>query len=282
MNNRACVGRAGCQDRRPGFVLPFRLVTFVLVPVFVFVFAFAFLIAPGARAQTYVIEPDNYPDGTVLDRVQPAVHLTTAGADNLPIPPVPFEVTAIADLLDLAPTGTNVLGQGSVPFWNNDRRLLMEFASPASVVMIDFAGGQYFASETGQLDGYDASGRLVASYVTVPQAAGHRETMIISRDTADIAWAVAYVPKDLGVFGRLDNLRFGVAPLPMLHLGVSNGVGVLTFTGGSNLTYRVWASTDLRNWSVVGTPTQVEPGLFTWADVGVKGNPRKFFRVSLP
>lgn len=279
MNNRVRVGRAGCQDRRPGFLLPPScVVALALVLGFIFVFVFAL----GAKAQTYVIEPDNYPDATVLDRIEPAVRLTTAGTDNLPIPPAPFEVTATADLLDFAPTGTNVFGQANVPFWNSDRRLRMEFAAPTSVVMIDFAGGQYFAAETGRLDGYDASGRLVASHVTAPQAAGHQETMVISRDVADIAWAVAYVPQDQGMFGRLDNLRFGVAPIPVLHLSVSNGIGVLTFTGGSNLTYRVWASTDLRNWSVVGTPTQVEPGLFTWADVGVKGNPRRFFRVSLP
>ena len=253
--------------------------------------SFSLLLAPGvlactlvfaARAQTYLIEPDDYPDGTVLDHILPAVHLTSAGADNLPIPPVPFEVTAVGDLLDFATTGTNVFACANVPFWNSDRRLRMEFASPVSSVTIDFAGGQYFTNETGRLDGYNAAGQLVASYVTAPQAAGHAETMTISRETADIAWAVAYVPPGLGVFGRLDNLRFGTVARPRLQLSMANSLAVLTFTGSTNLTSRVWASTNLSDWQVLGSPTEVEPGRYVFADVGAISNPRRFYRVSLP
>src|SRR5688572_20750055 len=139
--------------------------------------ALVWTLAFGAGAQTYIIEPDDYADGTVLDHVLSAVHLTSAGADNLPISPVPFEVTAVGDLLDFATTGTNVFAHANVPFWNSDRRLRMEFAAPVAFVAIDFAGGQYFTNETGRLDGYDAAGHLVASYLTAPLAAGHMETM---------------------------------------------------------------------------------------------------------
>jgi hypothetical protein len=239
-------------------------------------------LASQAGAQTYIIEPDDYPDGTVLDHILPAVHLTSAGADNLPIPPVPFEVTAVGDLLDFATTGTNVFACANVPFWNSDRRLRMEFAVPVSAVTIDFAGGQYFTDETGRLDGYNTAGQLVASYVTAPQAAGHMETMTIFREATDIAWAVAYVPPNLGVFGRLDNLRFGIVSRPVLELGMANGIVVLTFTGSTNLTYRVWASTNLSDWQVLGAPTQVQPGRFVFADPGAIGNERRFYRVSLP
>lgn len=82
----------------------------------------------AVQAQTYVIEPDDYPDGTVLDNILPAVHLTSAGADNLPIPPVPFEVTAVGDLLDFAPTATNVFACANVPFWNSVQRLRIRVA----------------------------------------------------------------------------------------------------------------------------------------------------------
>ncbi len=242
----------------------------------------AYALAFVARAQTCIVEPDDYPDGTVLDHLLPAVHLTSAGADNLPIPPVPFEVTAVGDLLDFATTGTNVFACANVPFWNSDQRLRMEFAAPVSSITIDFAGGQYFTNETGRLDGYNAAGQLVASYVTAPQAAGHAETMTISREATDIAWAVAYVPPGLGVFGRLDNLRFGVVPRPVLQLSMANGIAVLTFAGSTNLTYRVWASTNLSNWQVLGAPTQGQPGQFVFADVVAIGNPHRFYRVSLP
>ena len=239
-------------------------------------------LALRAGAQTHIIEPDDYLDGTVLDHIIPAVHLTSAGADNLPIPPVPFEVTAVGDLLDFAPTGTNVFGHANVPFWNSDRRLRMEFAAPVSSVTIDFAGGQYFTNETGRLDGYNAANQLVASYVTAPQAAGHVETMTILREATDIAWAIAYVPPGLGVFGRLDNLRFGAVARPVLQLSMVSGIGVLSFSGVTNLTYRVWASTNLGNWQVLGSPTQVQPGQFVYADAGALGNARRFYRVSLP
>lgn len=244
--------------------------------------ALAWGLACEAVAQTYLIEPDDYPDGTVLDHILPAVHLTSAGADNLPIPPVPFEVTAVGDLLDFATTGTNVFACANVPFWNSDQRLRMEFASPVSSVTIDFAGGAYFTNETGRLDGYNAAGQLVASYVTGPQPAGHMETMAIASEATDIAWAVAYVPPGLGVFGRLDNLRFGVVPRPVLQLGLVNGIAVLTFTGSTNLTYRVWASTNLGKWEVLGSPTQVQLGQFVFADVGAISTARRFYRVSLP
>jgi hypothetical protein len=239
-------------------------------------------LAFGGQAQTFIIEPDDYPEGTVLDHQLPAVHLTSAGADNLPIPPVPFEVTAVGDLMDFAPTGTNVFACANVPFWNSDQRLRMEFAMPVSSVTIDFAGGQYFTNETGRLDGFNAAGQLVASYVTAPLPADHMETMTISREATDIAWAVAYVPPDLGVFGRLDNLRFGIVPRPVLQLGLVNGIAVLTFSGSTNLTYRVWASTNLGNWQVLGSPTQVQPGRFVFADAGALGNEQRFYRVSLP
>jgi hypothetical protein len=251
-------------------------------PLLLVLGALAWAPAFGAGAQTYIIEPDDYPDGTVLDHILPAVHLTSAGADNLPIPPIPFEVTAVGDLLDFATTGTNVFACANVPFWNSDQRLRMEFATPVSSVTIDFAGGQYFTNETGRLDGYNAAGQLVVSYVTAPQAAGHMETMTISREATDIAWAVAYVPPDLGAFGRLDNLRFGIVPRPVLQLGMVNGIAILTFTGSTNLSYRVWASTNLAAWQVLGSPTQVQPGWFVFADVAAIANTHRYYRVSLP
>jgi hypothetical protein len=265
------VVRAGprCREDFPGMD---RLATWIL----------ACALTLRAAAQTYVIEPDDYPDGTVLDHLIPAVHLTSAGSDNLPIPPVPFEVTAAGDLLDFATTGTNVFACANVPFWNSDQRLRMEFAEPVSFVTIDFAGGQYFTNETGRLDGYNAAGQLVASYVSAPQPAGHAETMTISSEVTDIAWAVAYVPPNLGVFGRLDNLHFGIVPRPVLQLSMADEIAVLAFTGPTNLTYRVWASTNLGNWQVLGSPTQAQPGQFVFSDFGAMGNAHRFYRVSSP
>ena len=161
-------------------------------------------------AQT-LIEPDSFANFTALNHVSPHVSLITAGANNLPFP---FDVTASFDGFGYTSTGTNVFGHAGIPFWNNDRRLRMDFSSPADFIAIDFIGGWSFTNDTGRLDVFSSTGTLLDSYITAPLAAGSIETMTISRPAGDIAWAVAYVPLHGGNFGRLDNLRFAVVPEP--------------------------------------------------------------------
>lgn len=163
-----------------------------------------------SRAQSFVIEPDNYPGGAVLDHIFPQISLTTAGADNLPIPPVSFAVTASYDGFGYASTGTNVFGHANVPFWNSDRRLRMDFNGAASFLAIDFIGGEFFATEIAQLDAFNSAGTLIGSYVSAPRAADSVEKMSIFRPAGDIAWAVAYLAPGNGSFGRFDNLLFTV------------------------------------------------------------------------
>ncbi len=184
----------------------------------------AWALLSQANAQSFVIEPDNYTNNTVLDHIFPAVSLTTAGADNLPIPPVSFHVTASYDGFGYASTGTNVFGHAGVPFWNTDRRLRMDFNLAASFIAIDFIGGEFFTNEVAALDAFNSAGTLIASYLTSPRAADSVETMVVSRPAGDIAWAVAYLPPGDGVFGRLDNLRFTV-PEPSTAALVMLGVG---------------------------------------------------------
>jgi hypothetical protein len=152
---------------------------------------FALAVAVHANAQTYIIEPDNYTDGTVLNHIIVPVSLTTAGADNLPIPPVSFDVTASYDGFGYTSTGTNVFGHAGVPFWNTNRRLRMDFNTAASFI-----------------------GTLLASYVSNPRAPGSVETMFVSRPAGDIAWAVAYSGPGNGDFIRLDHLQLTVVPEP--------------------------------------------------------------------
>jgi len=165
---------------------------------------------PASRALT-LIEPDSFTNFTVLNHISPQVSFVTAGANNVPFP---FDVTASYDGFGYASTGTNVFGHAGIPFWNNDRRMRMDFSSPASFIAIDFIGGWSFTNDTGRLDVFNSSGALLDSYTTSPLAAGSIETMTVSRPAGDIAWAIAYVPLNAGDFGRLDNLRFTVVPEP--------------------------------------------------------------------
>lgn len=171
-------------------------------------------VARNSPAAIYIIEPDNYANGTVLNHVFPAVNLTTAGSDNLPIPPISFDVTASYDGFGFASTGTNVFGHAGVQFWNTNRRLRMDFTTPVSLLSIDFIGGDLFTNDVAQLDAYNSSGILLASYISSPRASDSVETLTISRLAGDISWAVAYSGPGNGDFIRLDNLQFTTVPEP--------------------------------------------------------------------
>jgi hypothetical protein len=172
------------------------------------------LVARNCPAAIYIIEPDHYANGSVLNHLYPEVDLITAGSDNLPIPPVSFDVTASYDGFGFASTGTNVFGHAGVPFWNTNRRLRMDFNTPVSLLSIDFIGGDLFTNDVAQLDVFDSSGVLLASYVSSPRAPDSVETLWVSRLAGDIAWAVAYAGPGNGNFIRLDNLQFTTVPEP--------------------------------------------------------------------
>ena len=172
----------------------------------------ALLISTTARAQFFTLEPDNFTNNAVLDHALAPVSLITALSDNQPVSI--FDITATYDSLGYTSTGTNVFGHVGIPFFNSDRRLRMDFAAPVTGISIDFIGGEFFSTEVGQLDAYNNLGQLIGSYTTGALAAGNVETMSVLNPAGNIAWAVAYIPPNLGSFGRLDNLRFTVVPEP--------------------------------------------------------------------
>jgi len=181
-----------------------------------------FATAPG---QLITIEPDDYADRTVLTGLFSEVMLSTTLSDNVPVGL--FVVTAHDDGFDFAPTGQRVFGHAHVPFWNNERRLRMDFAGLVSTIQIDFAGGNSFTQERGRIDVYGTGDILLDSYTTGLLGGGQVDTMAISRPAPDIQWAVAYVPSGEGSFGRLDHLAFS-APVPEPSSLALAGAGLLT------------------------------------------------------
>jgi hypothetical protein len=161
--------------------------------------------------QTETIEPDDYADGTELTLVSALMSLSTALDDNSVV--ALFEVTASEDGQGLAPTGEQVFGHAGIPFFNDNRRLRMDFVSHASAIHVVFGGGTFHATEIGRLQAFDESGELLAEYSTALLGAGESETMTLTREAADIAWAVAYAEGD-GAFGRLDELTVTVLAAP--------------------------------------------------------------------
>ncbi|MFO0838631.1 MAG: hypothetical protein U1D55_08870 [Phycisphaerae bacterium] len=173
-----------------------------------------------AAAQTVTIEPDAYAESADLTNVSPVVTLSTTLDDNVPVPI--FNVTATTDTIGLAPTGVRVFAHANVFFFNNDRRLRLDFSRPIRAISIDFAGGTFFDTEIGRLEAYNALGTRISTYVTSPLGPGNTETMTLVRPQADIEYAMAYIAFGEGDFGRLDNLRITVS-CP----GDLNGDGVI-------------------------------------------------------
>jgi hypothetical protein len=160
-----------------------------------------------ANAQLLTLEPDNYPDGTILNNVMPGVSLITAGANNVPF--TLFNVTTRVETFPYQPpTGSAVFAHVGIPFWNTDRRLRMDFNGVVSSISIDFMGSTPLAGEVGRMEVYGLGGELLQQYTTQPLFGGQVELMDIQRSQSDIAWAVAYTLPGQSVFGHLDHLVF--------------------------------------------------------------------------
>ncbi len=183
--------------------------------------------------QGTVIEPDEFSDEFVLNRHFPGVTLSTTDQNNVPI----FKVTANDD--PNASTGKFVFGHANIPFWQDTRRLRMDFNSPTRYVAIDFIGALPTFSTTGRLEIYNSTGVLAGTYETQPLFDGQVERMELALADEDISYAVAYVPAGLGNFGRLDNLRFAGPASVSEPLQVTDLTGQYAFDGLQPGTYRV-------------------------------------------
>ena len=56
----------------------------------------------------------------------------------------------------------------------------------------------------------------------------------------------------------------------------------LNFSGSSNATYSIWASTDLASWQDIGTPVESPPGSYQFTDSMVTNWPQRFYSITAP
>jgi hypothetical protein len=61
----------------------------------------------------------------------------------------------------------------------------------------------------------------------------------------------------------------------------SAGTFQASFSGDSNATYSVWASTNLVSWEKIGVASEVQPGEFEFMDA-VSNRPQRFYRAGAP
>ena len=165
-----------------------------------------------------------------------------------------------------------------------------------------------------QVRGSDPNGDLLSYRVaTVPAAgalyefnAGARGAAITAPDTSvsDVSNRVIFAPAAnmlgsphasfsyLANDGEADSASATVAinvvlpPAPQFSVAGpswgTNGEFQLNFTGHSNATYRVWASTNLVDWEVLGTGAVVSNGWFQFLDAEAGGWPQRFYRAGAP
>lgn len=187
---------------------------------YVFALGLVLCCSASAQPQAVVLEPDAYAAGAVLNTIIPQARLITVGNDNLPHFDPGFNVTVAEQTFPFpAPTGDRVFAHVGIGFWYTDRRLRVDFNGLVSSMSIAFQGGNAITPEVGQLEAYDASGTLVATYATQPLLGGQLETMSINRLNPEIAWAVAYSLPGDSHFGSLDHLVFSppvLVPEPSL------------------------------------------------------------------
>jgi Regulator of chromosome condensation (RCC1) repeat len=139
----------------------------------------------------------------------------------------------------------------------------------------------------GTLYQYTAIGRgsLINSPDTPVSDPFERVLFAPEPDSFDVQHAgFSFVAND----GQLDSapgvMALTILPPPIIqHAGFlqnSNGVFALSFTGFTNVSYSIFTSIDLKNWSWLGYPTETSPGEFYFQDIGATNGLQRFYRLS--
>ncbi len=149
----------------------------------------------------FAIEPDDFAENEVLNRVSQSIFPSATGVNNQPARRV------TANHHPSATTGVKVFGVEGVAAWTNSSRLRMDFTVPAGSVAIDVLGAAPSIAVVGRLDLFNRDGDLLASVATSPLASGFSKTLSLQRPQRDIAYAVAYVPENNAGSASFDNLR---------------------------------------------------------------------------
>jgi hypothetical protein len=166
---------------------------------------------------------------------------------------------------------------------------------------------------TFALSGGDPDGNSLSFYVTslppvgalYQYSSGSRGSPITSPNTlvTDPSGQLIFAPANGGTgspyasfsFTASDSFYNSVVAQVTINIGLpavpqfdnvfwnsANDNFTLNFLGSSNATYSVWSSTNLFNWTDIGTAVEAEPGLYQYIDSTVTNSPQCFYRLSAP
>lgn len=178
----------------------------------------------GFAAGSFVIEPDNYAHGTILNDIHPRVQLRIYTGDDFPssfgVFPnpdiIPVSALTNEDILGgyFTSTGTKSFGHYLIGFNSQSRQIGMKFLGAANSVSIDVIGRTDFTGAIGVLEVFSQTGVLLESVTSAPLGRHDIATLSINRPTADIGYARAFASSTGSPFGTFDNLQFRSVPEP--------------------------------------------------------------------
>ena len=181
------------------------------------------------------IEPNNYPVNSDVSNASSNVTLVSAGSDNVH---QGFKIRPVQRFG--APVGELIFSHENVGFFNNNRRLRMDFYRPARSISIDVIGNSDLSPTYGRLEIFNSAGTSLGFVRTQPLGANQTQRLTMSSTNNDIAWALAYSDDSFlgsSPFGMLDNLS---VTLPE-QTAVTDAQGTYRIESIARGTYQVYA-----------------------------------------
>ncbi|MCA9195363.1 MAG: cadherin domain-containing protein [Planctomycetales bacterium] len=156
------------------------------------------------------VDPDKFPVDSDLSNSSMFFTMVSAGADNVP---QGFKIRNV-QRFGSSP-GDFIYSHEGVGFFNNNRRIRMDFYQPVSSVSINVIGDSNFTPTYGRLEIFDSNNNSLGFVYTSPLLDNQEQRLSFSRPQNDIAWAIAY-PDDTHLnsspFGQLEDITIAFVP----------------------------------------------------------------------
>jgi hypothetical protein len=127
---------------------------------------------------------------------------------------------------------------------------------------------------------------LINGRLLVPQLGPARNGSAVLHQLAPSRtyyWSVQAVDSGFAGSPFAAEQQFSTGPLLLNPVRHASGVVEFGFTSTPGASFIALATTnlslDLSNWTLVGTPTEISPGLFQFTDHQASDHPQRFYRV---
>jgi len=246
-----------------------------------------------------VQRPNTYPLGGLVVAASPNELFTMGGG----YPSAPFARLAldasgvtnytyedgIVGVLETYKCQAGLIFTSGGTVFNPDTKNILGHLTNCSIVEPDLAVGRIYSMGSHPVWGQPDAWRIYAWNATNLQLVGSLDLPFVSQGPSTLVrWGTNGIA--FGAPSWYINQFFLVrTPLvpsapPLLTGGSWQATGLfqLNFTGDQSVPYTVWTSTNLANWSPLGSPNLVSNGWFWFWDVNATNYPYRFYKVGIP